>query len=174
MKTCTNSKCSQVNPQPLNCFYKKKSGRDGLAGRCIKCTNAQTDAWAKRNKEKVRATKNKWERNNVEKKRESSKRWSKENPGKKNAQTRKRQAAKLQRTPKWLNKDQLKEIEQLYLEAIRLTKETGIPHEVDHIEPLQGKEISGLHVPWNLRVVRRSANRSKSNKRDKFPPPILS
>ena len=39
-------------------------------------------------------------------------------------------------------------------------------NEVDHIIPLQGQFVSGLHVPENLRVIPRSINRSKRNKVD--------
>lgn len=56
------------------------------------------------------------------------------------------------------------EVVAFYREARRLTLETGVPHEVDHIEPLRGKRSCGLHVPWNLRVITQAANRKKGNK----------
>lgn len=37
--------------------------------------------------------------------------------------------------------------------------------EVDHIEPILSKEVSGLHVPWNLRVITKKENCKKNNKR---------
>jgi hypothetical protein len=41
---------------------------------------------------------------------------------------------------------------------------TGVNHEVDHVHALRGENFSGLHVPWNLRVIPSSANARKSNK----------
>ncbi|MBT2771330.1 hypothetical protein J7J47_03680 [Halomonas sp. ISL-60] len=51
-----------------------------------------------------------------------------------------------------------------YEESNRLTQETGIQHNVDHIVPLNGEKVSGLHVHWNLRVVTEKDNKIKSNK----------
>lgn len=89
--------------------------------------------------------------------------WSKANAGKRNALTRKRVALKLQRTPSWAN---LPAIQAIYIEAARLTTQTGIPHEVDHIYPLQGEFVSGLHVEQNLQIITRRQNRSKHNRVD--------
>ena len=70
----------------------------------------------------------------------------------------------LQRTPKWLTEIDYQRIENEYRLAALQTKLTGEPWHVDHIIPLQGKYVSGLHVPSNLRAMRGSENIKKSNK----------
>lgn len=97
---------------------------------------------------------------------QNTKKWCRDNPGKRNAQVAKREAAKLQRTPPWLSKEQLKEIEEFYVLAKELQwlNDPADPLTVDHIIPMQGKNISGLHVPWNLQILPRSLNSSKNNR----------
>ena len=80
------------------------------------------------------------------------------------AKTAKRRAAKRQRTPKWLTVQQNLEIESFYTEAKQLEIETGVKHHVDHIVPLIGEQVCGLHVPWNLRAITATDNLIKSNK----------
>jgi hypothetical protein len=72
-----------------------------------------------------------------------------------------RRATQLQRTPKWAD---LKEIKKFYDEMHRLTRETGLQYHVDHILPLQGKIVSGLHIAENLRVIPEFDNLSKGSK----------
>jgi hypothetical protein len=72
----------------------------------------------------------------------------------------KRRAAKLKRTPSWADLEAMRGI---YAEAARLTRDTGIPHAVDHIYPLQGKLVSGLHVSGNLQILTASENSRKRN-----------
>ena len=74
-----------------------------------------------------------------------------------------RNAAKLNATPAWLTESQIQEINSLYAESRRLSSATGVEHHVDHIVPLRGRTVCGLHVPWNLRVVTAEFNRRKSN-----------
>lgn len=45
-----------------------------------------------------------------------------------------------------------------------MERETGTRHEVDHIVPLKGKTVRGLHVETNLRVIPHTENRQKGNK----------
>lgn len=67
-------------------------------------------------------------------------------------------------TPKWLTAEHKMEIRLKYRLAIELSRRTGVRHAVDHIVPLQGEEVCGLHVPWNLEVVTQEENLKKSNK----------
>jgi hypothetical protein len=84
--------------------------------------------------------------------------------GTRNFDKAKRKAQKLHATPKWLSKEHLKEIRNIYKEAKRLTNEKNIEHQVDHIIPLVNKNVCGLHVPWNLQILTRNENASKGNK----------
>jgi 5-methylcytosine-specific restriction endonuclease McrA len=66
-----------------------------------------------------------------------------------------RRAAKLQATVSWADKELIKD---MYLEA------EYFQMEVDHIVPLQGKNVSGLHWEGNLQLLSAKDNRIKSNK----------
>jgi hypothetical protein len=74
-----------------------------------------------------------------------------------------RRAKRLKATPAWAD---LAAINAIYAEAARMNREhtEGGPWHVDHIIPLKGKTVTGLHVETNLRIVSRKENLSKRNK----------
>jgi len=63
-------------------------------------------------------------------------------------------------TPLWANK---KKIKDFYTVARALTENTGIEHQVDHIIPLRGEHVCGLHVEHNLQILTKEENIRKSN-----------
>ena len=82
------------------------------------------------------------------------------NKGKVKANVAKKKAAQLERTPSYSNDEAIRRI---YEQSGLLSESTGIPHEVDHVIPLQGEKVSGLHVPGNLMIVPDNLNLSKNN-----------
>jgi hypothetical protein len=78
--------------------------------------------------------------------------------------TRKRQSQIKRATPNWLTKEQENAILDVYKKAKKLEKKDGIKRHVDHVIPLQGKTVCGLHVSWNLEVLTSKENISKGNK----------
>lgn len=66
--------------------------------------------------------------------------------------------------PKWLTRSQKDEIDFIYATAKDATLLSGDKHEVDHVIPIAGENVCGLHVPWNLQVLPMEMNRAKRNK----------
>ncbi|MBU9378733.1 HNH endonuclease signature motif containing protein [Burkholderia gladioli] len=66
---------------------------------------------------------------------------------------KRRRARERRATPRWLSPVQRELIAVIYTYAETLTRGTGELHVVDHIVPLDGKLVCGLHVPWNLRAT---------------------
>jgi hypothetical protein len=165
-KTCT--KCKQS--KPLGLFGLSKNHKGGVNPWCKACVVESANRWKAANKdrvlEKARANHHRnrdrrivqqreWRQRNSEKLKE----YRQQNSAYLHALVRKRQAAKLQRTPKWA--DHAK-IEAIYAEAAAL-KALGLDVEIDHIIPLLGRSVCGLHVHDNLRIVLASENRAKGN-----------
>ena len=119
--------------------------------------------YAQKNKNKLALYKKQWHEENKERCNKNKRAWKKANKHKVNANTRMRQAAKLNATPPWLNEDHKFMLEEIYELRDLRTQATGVVHHVDHIVPLRGAEVCGLHVPWNLQVIPASANIRKGN-----------
>lgn len=126
--------------------------------------------WKANNKEKVLAYSRKasatWKSKNEEHVINYSRKHYREFPEKAFARAALRRARMLNAVPEWLTKKQRSAIYHLYLKARALKKKTGVQYHVDHIVPLAGKIVSGLHVPWNMQVITAHENLTKSNKLD--------
>lgn len=88
------------------------------------------------------------------------KRYLIENRGRMNTRTAQRRHRKRLATVLWSDADAIKAF---YIEAQRMTKATGIPHEVDHIVPITHDDVCGLHNEFNLQVITKEANQAKRN-----------
>lgn len=150
--------------------------RSAKNGDCRSCSREYTRQWKKANRGKTAAQKKRryWanretdlERRrrqywaNLERERESNRQYWVRNPDRRRSAKAHRRAAKLQRTPPWANQEAIRLI---YAIAARVTRETGVKHHVDHYYPLQGKTVSGLHVPENLQLLTAHENMVKHNR----------
>jgi 5-methylcytosine-specific restriction endonuclease McrA len=90
--------------------------------------------------------------------------WKQTHPEEVKASTKHRRDKHKQATPDWLTPEHKRQIRQMYVDAMTATKITGTAYVVDHIVPLRGENVCGLHVPWNLQIMSRAENLKKSNK----------
>lgn len=146
--------------------------------------NANKKLWVIENNDKVKNIKKKyrnlypeknkntsalWRLKNPEKAKESNRSWRLKNPEKAKAAINfgiaRRRSSKLQATPKWLTEEHYSEILYFYTLAQELAwlNQNGKPFHVDHIIPLRGENVSGLHVPWNLQLMSAEENLKKGN-----------
>lgn len=190
MKVC--SACAVE--KPLTDFGKNSCKPDGLCAACKVCRNARRKrgyykdpeksiqkaiVWNKENRARCRETaKARYLKNHPQRRAEARARYQenkaqasasnaayrKANPGICRAIKAKRRAAKLQRTPRWLTPEDFLRIREIYESARALEIETGIEYHVDHIYPLQGQKVSGLHVPGNLQILTAAENLAKHNR----------
>ena len=144
------SKCKRT--KHYSEFRKDSTRADGFDYTCNLCRLENFKNSYSDKREKLLEVSSNWYYDNKEKARENHKRWRKQNPY--YDENRCKIIA-------WANKD---EINKFYEEAKRLTEQTGVVHEVDHIIPINHPKVCGLHVPENLQVLPRYINRMKGNK----------
>jgi len=178
---CT--KCKQ--DKPAADFYANKRMKDGLNTFCIECHKADNVARKavkratpafhaaeiaykkeyRSRTETVRAAyMSQWRSLRKEHVLTYSKSYRDTHKARYNFLCQKRKIALLQRTPAWLTTDDLWIIEEAYTLAQLRTDVLKVKFHVDHIIPLRGKKVSGLHVPTNLRVIPARENQQKTNK----------
>jgi hypothetical protein len=110
-------------------------------------------SWTESNPEKRSEILAKNRKVNAEARNAYNRDWFSKNSDKRSAYQAKRRAVLLQRTPKWLTQDDLWMIEEAYELAKKRTEMFGFEWHVDHVIPLQGKKVSGFHVPSNIQVI---------------------
>jgi len=144
----------RLDPEKVNAWHRQWYAKN--REKCLarnKEWQSQNTAWLKeyvaRNEEKAKSRRQKWEENNR---------------GKVRAKARNYQAKKRGAMPLWLTAIQRAQILEMYDVAVACGTQTGVEHHVDHIIPLQGKAVNGLHVPWNLQVIPAFDNLSKNNR----------
>ena len=162
-------KCSKCKEDKLfSEFSKNKTKKDGYQDDCKVCKKSYLIEYRINNKDKIlesqRIYQEKYKEINKHKIAEFHKKYQQNNKDKFNFTNAKRRAARISATPDWLSKDQLDEIRNFYRQAQKLKEITGQEYHVDHIVPLQGENVCGLHVPWNLQILTAEQNRFKSNK----------
>jgi len=129
---------------------------------CSPCQKKQyLTCWYRDNPGRRQELRDQWVKNNPDKNREIKARWQKDNPENTNSKASRYRARKLKATPSWATQQ---EIQDAYMVAQIYTEISGIPHHVDHIVPLQGKNVCGLHWHENLQVIPGKENQMKSNK----------
>jgi hypothetical protein len=183
MKACSK----RAICKPLSEFYGLTAARDGVRPDCKGCTRAMRKANAPKiaaasklrrtlnpeiskalkvayrinNPEKVHAARVLAHSNNRERELLRNSAWKKSNKSKVQAAIARRTAAKKNATVAWSNEQKIQEF---YFAADFLGMVTGERYHVDHIVPLQGKTVCGLHCEANLQVITGSENQSKSNR----------
>ena len=190
MKLCVTCKAEKS----LSEFYKRKDSPDGYRNDCKDCRKLVSSkvyyADHESGKERLRQSHAKklaknpnfyaewYEKNrdkdleksklayqaNAEKRKEYQRNWSKTNRGTANAISKNYKLKKINATPKWLSESQLLHIKCKYQLAAMLNIHGVEPWHVEHIVPIRGKDVCGLHVPWNLRVIPAKENMTKGNR----------
>ena len=147
-KVCT--KCGEE--KGLGGFHKNKNGKFGVTPICKVCQSEYHKQYRQENRERLREYNKQYHKENRQKRQQ----YFRENRKKRISIKAKRRARKLNATPNWLTP-----IDYLVMQHIYKTRPDG--HHVDHIVPLRGKTVCGLHVPWNLQHLPIEENLSKGN-----------
>ena len=148
MKQC--SKCGEV--KPLTDFYSHSECAGGRRPECKICHKKKVATYHHDQETRKRI---------VAKKAEYYKANKETRDAQIGASNAKRRALKLKATPRWADYDAIRREFEL---AKWCSKVMGESYHVDHVIPLRGKFVCGLHVHTNLQVIRGSENASKNNR----------
>ena len=162
LRVCKSCKTEKAHKD----FVKNSKCNFGITHKCKLCLNEENKISYPKNRDRLLAAQKK----SVAKRRSEgkdvnkpSREYNKRNPERKRFYAAQRKTHVKQATPRWLNSAQKAHIKRIYRLAQVMKDETGIDYHVDHIIPLRGENVCGLHVPQNLQVLRADLNLSKSN-----------
>jgi hypothetical protein len=190
MKLCVTCKAEK----PLSEFYKRKDSPDGYRNDCKVCRsstslkkyyenheagkarlkvahakrianspNFYAERYAKYKEQDLARAKLAYQAN-AEERKAKQRLWSKTNRGIANALSKRYKLKKAKATPLWLTSEQLYNMQCTYKVAAQLSETSSQKWHVDHIMPIRGKDVCGLHVPWNLQLLPAKMNMQKGNK----------
>ena len=150
----------EANPERANELSRKSKAKNyGKIVSYREKTREKRNAWQreydKKRPEKMRAHNRKWREKNGK---DYHSQWRAKNEGKVAFYTARRRSRKRYATPSWLTDSDWQKIDAIYAEAAK----SGM--DVDHIIPIQGKLVCGLHVPWNLQLLTPTENKMKSSR----------
>ena len=163
MKQC--SKC-HVDKPLSDFYYRKDRGRYCYTSYCRKCNCKATTKNRENNKDRYREYSRKEYYADIDNKRQKWREYYKRHPEymkmRSSISSRKYKAHVRKATPDWSD---ISLVDRVYFECYEMNKSAGFTkYHVDHIIPLRGDNVSGLHVPENLRIIEAKENLSKSNK----------
>lgn len=127
--------------------------------------NEATHKWRTTNPDQAKTTVDNYYKNNREAKLQRNKNWRERNKPLLQFYNSKRRAQIKRASVDWAD---VKKMVALYEQSISMTESTGIPHQVDHIIPLQHELVCGLHWEGNLQVLTTEDNQRKSNRLDDY------
>ncbi len=125
--------------------------------------------WRKQNPGKVRAQWRRHDAENREKRNLNAANFRRKNPGRIKAANSKYRRSHMAKSRAWCaaRKARIRQAMPSWVDAsaiMRIYQECPPGMHVDHIVPLRGKNVSGLHVPWNLQYLAAIENQRKNNK----------
>ena len=153
-----------LNPEPAKARTKEWNAKFGsLPDVKLRCKE-RAKKWREETIEKRTEYSKNYHALNKEKRARYVSLWASDNKDRKCASSNKRRSAILNRTPKWVDEDELWVIQEAYNLAKMREESIGIKWHVDHYLPLQGKKVSGFHTMYNLQVIPATQNARKLNK----------
>lgn len=147
MKKCLDCQCEK----PLYEFHLIKNRTRNI---CKPCNISRNKKWRKENPSKLAENQSIYRQKNKARLAAYYKEWKAKNWPSLKAYLSSRKARVRKQTPPWADLNKIREI--------YFNRPDG--HHVDHIIPIQGRNVSGLHVPWNLQYLPAIDNLKKSNK----------